>query len=91
MKFALVEAKRLGFDVFNALDIMDNVEFLDELKFSAGDGSLHYYFYNWTVSSRLTPQQVGIVLVWSWVPACIVYSTARREDDLIQTGRDWLK
>lgn len=56
MKFAIVEAKRLGFDVFNALDIMDNIEFLDELKFAPGDGSLHYYLFNWSLSSRLTPQ-----------------------------------
>ena len=63
MKYALVEAKKQGFDVFNALDIMDNVEFLDELKFSRGDGSLHYYLFNWNLSPRLTPQQLGIVLV----------------------------
>ena len=63
MKFAIIEAKKLGFDVFNALDIMDNEEFLNELKFSPGDGSLHYYLYNWQVATRMTPQQIGIVLV----------------------------
>lgn len=55
MKQALVEAKNHGFDVFNALDIMDNVEFLEELKFAPGDGYLHYYLYNWHMNSRLTP------------------------------------
>ena len=55
MKYALVQAKDLGFDVFNALDIMENVEFLDELKFAPGDGSLHYYLYNWHIEGRVTP------------------------------------
>ena len=36
-----------GFDVFNALDLMDNREFLDKLKFGIGDGNLQYYLYNW--------------------------------------------
>jgi len=34
MKFAIVKAKEIGFDVFNALDIMENIEFLEELEFS---------------------------------------------------------
>ena len=63
MKFAIIKAKELNFDVFNALDIMDNVEFLDELKFAPGDGALHYYLYNWHLDSRLTPQNLGVVLV----------------------------
>ena len=36
-----------GFDVFNALDLMENKEFLDKLKFGIGDGNLQYYLYNW--------------------------------------------
>jgi glycylpeptide N-tetradecanoyltransferase len=63
MKYALAKAKEAGFDVFNALDIMDNVNFLDELKFGVGDGYLHYYFYNYNLISRLTPSQIGIILV----------------------------
>jgi glycylpeptide N-tetradecanoyltransferase len=43
----LAKAKALGFDVFNALDIMDNASFLEELKFGVGDGYLHYYAYNY--------------------------------------------
>jgi glycylpeptide N-tetradecanoyltransferase len=35
------------FDVFNALTLLDNPLFLDDLKFGAGDGQLHYYLYNW--------------------------------------------
>jgi glycylpeptide N-tetradecanoyltransferase len=36
-----------GFDVFNALTLLDNPLFLEEQKFGAGDGSLHYYLYNY--------------------------------------------
>lgn len=35
------------FDVFNALTLHDNPLFLEQLKFGAGDGQLHYYLYNW--------------------------------------------
>ena len=34
-------------DVFNALDLMENAKFLEELKFGIGDGNLQYYIYNW--------------------------------------------
>lgn len=34
-------------DVFNALNQMENESFLKELKFGSGDGSLHYYLFNW--------------------------------------------
>ena len=43
----------MGFDVFNALDLMDNKEFLEKLKFGIGDGNLQYYLYNW----RCPPMQ----------------------------------
>ena len=62
MKDALVLAKNQDFDVFNALDIMDNEEFLQELKFGVGDGNLHYYLYNWRIP-ELQPKDVGVVLV----------------------------
>lgn len=47
MKDALVFARRNDFDVFNALELGRNTEFLKELKFHIGDGELHYYLYNW--------------------------------------------
>lgn len=46
-------AKKEGFDVFNALDIMHNKEFISELTFSPGDGFLHYYFYNYKMANIL--------------------------------------
>lgn len=61
MQDALILAKQRGFDVFNALDLMENKEFLEKLKFGIGDGNLQYYLYNWKCPN-LEPAQVGIVL-----------------------------
>jgi len=47
MKDALILAKSLKMDVFNALNLMENSYFLTELKFGIGDGNLQYYLYNW--------------------------------------------
>ncbi|KAM5273382.1 glycylpeptide N-tetradecanoyltransferase 1 [Ctenodactylus gundi] len=51
MSDALVLAKTKGFDVFNALDLMENKTFLEKLKFGIGDGNLQYYLYNWKCPS----------------------------------------
>ena len=44
------------FDVFNALTSHDNPLFLEQLKFGAGDGQLHFYLYNY----RAAPIAGGI-------------------------------
>ena len=44
---ALILAKKYHFDVFNALTLLDNPLFLEQQKFGAGDGQLHYYLYNY--------------------------------------------
>ena len=46
------------FDVFNALDLMENKEFLEKLKFGIGDGNLQYYLYNWKCPF-MEPEKVG--------------------------------
>ncbi|KAJ8956389.1 hypothetical protein NQ318_015127 [Aromia moschata] len=61
MTDALISAKQLSFDVFNALDLMDNGEFLEQLKFGIGDGKLQYYLYNWKCPS-MAPNNIGLVL-----------------------------
>ncbi|XP_011495027.1 PREDICTED: glycylpeptide N-tetradecanoyltransferase 2 [Ceratosolen solmsi marchali] len=61
MQDALISARNLGFDVFNALDLMDNKEFLEPLKFGIGDGNLQYYLYNWRCPS-IASNKIGIVL-----------------------------
>ncbi|XP_078492639.1 glycylpeptide N-tetradecanoyltransferase 1 [Ciona intestinalis] len=61
MKDMLIFAKKLGFDVFNALDLMDNHVFLKDLKFGMGDGNLHYYLYNYKCPD-IPEHKVGLVL-----------------------------
>ena len=43
----LITAKKYKFDVFNGLSLMDNALFLEDQKFGAGDGQLHYYLFNY--------------------------------------------
>lgn len=63
MADALIVAKSKGYDVFNALDLLDNDRFLKELRFGPGSGSLHYYLFNWRMRSALTPNEVGLILM----------------------------
>lgn len=49
--FLFFPAVQKGFDVFNALDLMENKTFLEKLKFGIGDGNLQYYLYNWKCPS----------------------------------------
>jgi len=62
MQDGLILAKQRGFDVFNALDIMENKSFLEELKFGIGDGHLQYYLYNWGCQ-EMPSQKIGLVLL----------------------------
>jgi glycylpeptide N-tetradecanoyltransferase len=62
MNDALIIARKLEYDVFNCLDILDNHEFLSELKFGMGDGNLQYYFYNWKCR-QVNPKEMGLVLL----------------------------
>ncbi|XP_014281224.1 glycylpeptide N-tetradecanoyltransferase 2 [Halyomorpha halys] len=61
MTDALISAKNAGFDVFNALDLMENKEFLEPLKFGIGDGNLQYYLFNWRCPP-IPPNKIGLVL-----------------------------
>jgi glycylpeptide N-tetradecanoyltransferase len=64
LREALTCAAVAGFDVFNALDVMENdPEVLKELRFGIGDGHLQFYVYNWRVNAALAPAQVGLVLL----------------------------
>lgn len=81
MRNALVLAKQKDFDVFNALDIMENESYLKELKFGIGDGNLHYYFYNWRVP-ELKPAQLGVVLVWELDIFTYLYSSSKIKSNI---------
>ncbi|RLN63306.1 hypothetical protein BBP00_00004230 [Phytophthora kernoviae] len=61
MQDALVMAKKEQLDVFNALDVMENAEMLQPLKFGPGSGKLQYYLYNWRCP-RMASDRVGLVL-----------------------------
>ncbi|TFK76301.1 N-myristoyl transferase [Pluteus cervinus] len=58
---ALIVAHKAGFDVFNALTLMDNVPVLHELKFGVGDGQLNFYLYNWRTAPMAGMEPVGNV------------------------------
>jgi len=58
---ALVIARNDNYDVFNALNLMNNSTFLEELKFGIGDGNLNYYLYNWKCPS-VEADKIGLVL-----------------------------
>ena len=62
MKDALTLARNKKTDVFNALNLMDNEEFLKELLFGIGDGHLQYYLYNWQCPD-MQPREAGLVLL----------------------------
>ena len=63
IKDAMTQAALAGFDVFNALDVMENTpQTLGELKFGIGDGHLQFYCFNWRTSS-LRPAEIGLVLL----------------------------
>uniref|UniRef100_A0A7S4QTD2 Glycylpeptide N-tetradecanoyltransferase n=1 Tax=Alexandrium monilatum TaxID=311494 RepID=A0A7S4QTD2_9DINO len=59
---ALILAKQHDFDVFNALNVMENDQFLKDLKFGIGDGFLQYYLYNWKCP-KIEPCGIGLVLL----------------------------
>ncbi|KAL0903989.1 hypothetical protein M5K25_026057 [Dendrobium thyrsiflorum] len=63
MNDALIAAKQKDYDVFNALDVMENESFLKDLKFGPGDGMLHYYLYNYRLKHALKPSELGLVLL----------------------------
>merc|ERR1719424_601282 len=56
---ALIFAKQHDFDVFNALNVMENESFLKELKFGIGDG-----FCSTTSTTGSAPRSNPVVSVW---------------------------
>ncbi|XP_041829594.1 glycylpeptide N-tetradecanoyltransferase 2-like [Melanotaenia boesemani] len=61
MEDTLVLAKSNGFDIFSALNVMDNMTFLEKLKFTVSDKIVHYYLYNW-MCPPISPDKIGLVL-----------------------------
>jgi len=44
------------------MQVMQNEEFMKQLKFGIGDGHLQYYLYNWNCP-EMKPGDVGLVLL----------------------------
>jgi glycylpeptide N-tetradecanoyltransferase len=59
---ALIQAKALGFDVFNCLALLENKHFLQDLKFGPGDGYLNYYLYNYRCKT-IPDERMGLVML----------------------------
>jgi glycylpeptide N-tetradecanoyltransferase len=59
----LISAHAEGFDVFNALDLMQNRPVFEPLKFGTGDGDLNYYLFNFSVGGRINSNELGVVLM----------------------------
>ncbi|KAJ3348000.1 glycylpeptide N-tetradecanoyltransferase, partial [Kappamyces sp. JEL0680] len=59
---ALICAKNEKFDVMNCLALGENETFLDELLFGAGNGSLHYYLFNYRARD-LNPDELALVML----------------------------
>jgi glycylpeptide N-tetradecanoyltransferase len=62
MSDALILAKKDNFDVFNALDLMENSTVLEDLAFGGGDGNLQYYLYNYRMTG-VESSRIGLVLL----------------------------
>ena len=62
MRDALVLARDAGADVFNCLPIQHNERVLKELRFGRGDGTLHFYLYNWRAPD-MPSRSMGITLI----------------------------
>jgi glycylpeptide N-tetradecanoyltransferase len=65
LKDALILARASECDVYNCLTLMEQEPaLLQELKFGPGDGTLHYYLYNWAPGlGRIPSHKLGIVLL----------------------------
>lgn len=64
MQDAMILAASKGYDVYNALDLMENQTFLKDLKFGMGDGTLQYYLYNWRMrGTPIAPEETGLILL----------------------------
>ncbi|KAH8296174.1 hypothetical protein KR054_002577 [Drosophila jambulina] len=62
MNDALISARNVQMDVYNALDLMENKKYFAPLKFGAGDGNLQYYLYNWRCPS-MQPEEIALILM----------------------------
>ena len=48
--------------MFNCLNLMQNGQVVENLKFGKGDGNLHYYLYNYRCQN-VEPEKMALVLL----------------------------
>lgn len=60
IKDILIVARNNNIDVVDAMDLMENQYILKELGFEQGNGTLHYYLYNWKIK-QLKNSQVATI------------------------------
>lgn len=59
----MIKLRNEQYHLFNALNIMENGTFLDELKFEDGTGEPYYFIYNYDTSkTKLLPNQIGKII-----------------------------
>ena len=61
IKDILIIANNKGLDVFNCLDVHNNSDFINELKFKTGC-KLNYYLYNY-LTKPINPNDIGLILL----------------------------
>jgi glycylpeptide N-tetradecanoyltransferase len=58
----IIAAKKYKFDVFNCLDIHDNLNFTKKLNFGKGDGNLYYYLFNYKMPLT-EPKEIALTML----------------------------
>jgi glycylpeptide N-tetradecanoyltransferase len=62
MGYIISLSKELGCDVVDIIDIHENGDIVDSLKFDKGTGELYYYFYNWK-TPYMEPFRMGKMFI----------------------------
>ena len=58
---AAAHVAQAGYDVFNALELLQNGSVFSTLNFAPGDGNLNYYLYNYALK-EFPGSKNGLVL-----------------------------
>jgi hypothetical protein len=58
----LINAKNMGFDVFNLTEVLQHKKVIEQNLFRVGDGQLKHYFYNWNLPA-CEPEDIGMIML----------------------------
>lgn len=62
MRYIITLSKEIGCDVVDCINIHENSDIVDSLKFDKGTGELNYYLYNWK-TPYMEPQNMGKMFI----------------------------